>query len=201
MSMLDFVKGAGERILANAKAAASFHPGRAETETKPAQAPASAAPARDVDEAGPAIANYIDALYFTVTTLTTTGFGDITLQGSLGRLISIVIMIFGVTLFLRLLQALVRPHKVRYPCPTCGLQRYEADAVLCAKRRQKTPDGYYNLERMLKGLGSRNAAIGTCASCMDARGLTDEELLPGVHRSSMDELTDWTVAADKVIVF
>jgi nucleoid-associated protein YgaU len=61
MSMLDFVKGAGERILANAKAAASFHPGRAETETKPAQAPASAAPARDVDEAGPAIANYIRA--------------------------------------------------------------------------------------------------------------------------------------------
>jgi voltage-gated potassium channel len=79
----------------------------------------------------PAIANYIDALYFTVTTLTTTGFGDITLQGSLGRLISIVIMIFGVTLFLRLLQALVRPYKVRYPCPTCGLQRHEADAVHC----------------------------------------------------------------------
>jgi uncharacterized protein involved in oxidation of intracellular sulfur len=76
-----------------------------------------------------------------------------------------------------------------------------ADAVLCAKRGQKTPDGYYNLERMLKGLGSRHAAIGTCASCMDARGLTDEELLPGVHRSSMEELTDWTVAADKVMVF
>ena len=79
----------------------------------------------------PAIANYIDALYFTVTTLTTTGFGDITLQGSVGRFISIVIMIFGVTLFLRLLQALVRPHKVRYPCPTCGLQRHEVDAVHC----------------------------------------------------------------------
>ena len=76
-----------------------------------------------------------------------------------------------------------------------------ADSVLCAKRGQKTPDGYYNLERMLKGLASRHAAIGTCGSCMDARGLTDEDLLPGVHRSSMEELTDWTVAADKVIVF
>lgn len=79
----------------------------------------------------PAIANYVDALYFTVTALTTTGFGDITLQGSLGRLISVVIMIFGVTLFLRLLQALLRPQKVRFACPECGLQRHEVDAVFC----------------------------------------------------------------------
>lgn len=79
----------------------------------------------------PAIANYIDALYFTVTALTTTGFGDVTLQGSLGRLIAVVIMIFGVTLFLRLLQTLLRPHKVRFSCPSCGLQRHEVDAVHC----------------------------------------------------------------------
>ncbi len=79
----------------------------------------------------PDIANYIDALYFTVAALSTTGFGDITLQGTLGRLTSIIIMIFGVTLFLRLLQTLVRPPKVRYPCPTCGLQRHDADAVRC----------------------------------------------------------------------
>jgi voltage-gated potassium channel len=79
----------------------------------------------------PAIANYVDALYFTVTALTTTGFGDITLVGTWGRVISVTIMIFGVTLFLRLLQALVRPHKVRYACPTCGLQRHEVDAVHC----------------------------------------------------------------------
>jgi voltage-gated potassium channel len=79
----------------------------------------------------PDIRNYVDALYFTVTALTTTGFGDITLHGSLGRLIAVVIMIFGVTLFLRLLQTLLRPQKVRYPCPTCGLQRHEVDAVHC----------------------------------------------------------------------
>jgi len=79
----------------------------------------------------PAIANYVDALYFTVTALTTTGFGDITLQGSLGRLIAVLIMIFGVTLFLRLLQTLLRPQKVRFPCPECGLQRHEVDAVYC----------------------------------------------------------------------
>jgi voltage-gated potassium channel len=79
----------------------------------------------------PDIRNYVDALYFTVTALTTTGFGDITLTGSMGRLIAVIIMIFGVTLFLRLLQTLLRPQKVRHPCPTCGLQRHEADAVYC----------------------------------------------------------------------
>lgn len=79
----------------------------------------------------PAITNYIDALYFTVTALTTTGFGDITLPGTLGRIITIVIMISGVTLFLRLLQALMRPHKVRHTCPACGLQRHDVDAVHC----------------------------------------------------------------------
>lgn len=77
------------------------------------------------------IGNYVDALYFTVTALTTTGFGDITLQGSLGRLIAVTIMIFGVTLFLRLLQALLRPQKVRFSCPECGLQRHEVDSVHC----------------------------------------------------------------------
>jgi voltage-gated potassium channel len=79
----------------------------------------------------PKIQNYVDALYFTVTSLTTTGFGDITLEGTSGRLISVAIMIVGVTLFLRLAQVLVRPNKVRFPCPTCGLQRHEPDAVHC----------------------------------------------------------------------
>ena len=79
----------------------------------------------------PNIGNYVDALYFTVTSLTTTGYGDVTLQGTAGRLISVVVMICGVTLFLRLAQVLFRPYKVRFPCPACGLQRHEADAVHC----------------------------------------------------------------------
>jgi voltage-gated potassium channel len=69
------------------------------------------------------ISNYADALYFTVTALTTTGFGDITLPGTIGRLITVVIMIFGVTLFLNLAKALLAPAKVRFPCPVCALQR------------------------------------------------------------------------------
>ena len=79
----------------------------------------------------PAIRNYADALYFTVTTLTTTGFGDITLTGTTGRLLSVGVMIFGVTLFLRLAQVLFRPPKVRYECPECGLSLHDADAVHC----------------------------------------------------------------------
>lgn len=79
----------------------------------------------------PLIANYIDALYFTVTTLTTTGFGDITLVGQAGRMLSVIIMFVGVGLFLRLLQAVFRPPKVDYECPDCGLSRHDKDAVHC----------------------------------------------------------------------
>jgi voltage-gated potassium channel len=79
----------------------------------------------------PAINNYADALYFTVTTLTTTGFGDITLQGTSGRLLAVLIMIFGVSLFIRLVQTLFRPQKVHYSCPHCGLSRHDPDAVHC----------------------------------------------------------------------
>ncbi|WP_417807283.1 ion channel [Thioclava sp.] len=79
----------------------------------------------------PEINNYADALYFTVTTLTTTGFGDITPKGEWGRMLSVLIMIFGVTLFLRLAQVLFRPTKVRYECQTCGLSLHDADAIHC----------------------------------------------------------------------
>jgi voltage-gated potassium channel len=76
-------------------------------------------------------AGFVDALYFTVATVTTTGFGDITLPGTMGKLTSIVTMIIGISLFVRLAQAIFRPYKVTYPCPQCGLTRHEADAVHC----------------------------------------------------------------------
>jgi len=77
------------------------------------------------------IEGYVDALYFTITSLTTTGYGDILLPGTWGRILSIIIMLTGVTLFLRLAQAVMRGNKVRWPCPTCGLQRHDLDAVHC----------------------------------------------------------------------
>ena len=77
------------------------------------------------------INNYVDALYFTITTLTTTGFGDVILVGSTGRLLAVVIMIVGVALFLRLVQTIFRPTKVKHECPDCGLSRHERDAIHC----------------------------------------------------------------------
>ena len=66
-----------------------------------------------------------------MTTLTTTGFGDITLHGSVGRILAVLIMFIGVSLFLRLIQTIFRPAKVRYDCPDCGLKRHDPDAVHC----------------------------------------------------------------------
>ncbi len=79
----------------------------------------------------PQISSYVDALYFTITTLTTTGFGDITLRGAGGRILAVIIMVVGVGLFLRLLQAIFRPNKVRFECPDCGLLAHDIDAVHC----------------------------------------------------------------------
>lgn len=75
------------------------------------------------------------------------------------------------------------------------------DAATCALAGQMTPNGYYNIERMLKFLVVKGAQIGVCGSCMDARGIKAESLLEGAHRSTMDELTAWTQEADKVLVF
>ena len=74
---------------------------------------------------------YIDALYFTMATLTTTGFGDITLNSPGGKLFSVFIMVVGVALFVRLAQAIFMPQKVRHKCPNCGLFRHDPDAVHC----------------------------------------------------------------------
>ena len=77
------------------------------------------------------INNYVDALYFTIATLTTTGFGDIILVETTGRLLAVIIMIVGVALFIRLVQTIFRPSKVRHECRDCGLTRHERDAVHC----------------------------------------------------------------------
>jgi voltage-gated potassium channel len=81
----------------------------------------------------PKIVDFVDALYFSVAALSTTGFGDVTLIGSTGgELLSVAMMIVGISLFLRLAQAAFRPGgKVRHACPQCGLQRHDADAVHC----------------------------------------------------------------------
>ena len=75
-----------------------------------------------------------------------------------------------------------------------------ADVVFCAKAGQQTPNGYYNVERMLRGVLRRGEVLA-CGSCMDARGLADADLVEGARRSSMDELARRTLEAGKVLVF
>lgn len=78
------------------------------------------------------IHSYIDALYFTVTSLTTTGYGDILMQGRWGRLLAIIIMALGLTLFLQLLRAIIEPKdKIEQECSKCGLLMHDRDAVHC----------------------------------------------------------------------
>lgn len=76
-----------------------------------------------------------------------------------------------------------------------------ADSVVAAKAGQKTPDGYYNVERMLKRVLASKGEVLLCGTCMDARGLDDAAIMVGASRSTMDELAAATIAADKVIVF
>lgn len=72
------------------------------------------------------------------------------------------------------------------------------DAVTCAKAGQRVPAGYYNAGDMLRMVGGET---GLCGTCMDARGLTEEQIIDGVHRSTLLELAKWTAEADKVLVF
>ncbi len=76
-----------------------------------------------------------------------------------------------------------------------------ADAVVGAKAGQKTPDGYYNMERMLKRVVSGKGEVLLCGTCMDARGLSEADMMEGARRSTMDELAANTIAAVKILVF
>ncbi len=76
-----------------------------------------------------------------------------------------------------------------------------ADAVICGLANQKTPEGYYNVGRMIKLFLAKRGKIKTCGTCMDARGISEQLLQNGVERGTMGELAQWTIEADKVITF
>jgi uncharacterized protein involved in oxidation of intracellular sulfur len=76
-----------------------------------------------------------------------------------------------------------------------------ADAATCALANQNTPNGYYNIERMLKLIISKGAKVKICGSCADARGLKSLQLIEGTEISTMAELTNWVVDSDKVVTF
>lgn len=75
------------------------------------------------------------------------------------------------------------------------------DAASAAKGGQKVPQGYYNLGVMLRSIAKHGGEIGACGTCMDARGITDGELEEGVHRSTLEELANWTLASSRTLVF
>jgi uncharacterized protein involved in oxidation of intracellular sulfur len=75
------------------------------------------------------------------------------------------------------------------------------DAVTCAVSGQQTPNGYYNLERMIAAAARRGTRVGLCGTCMDARGVDEQQLADGADRSSLEQLAEWTAWADKVLVF
>jgi uncharacterized protein involved in oxidation of intracellular sulfur len=76
-----------------------------------------------------------------------------------------------------------------------------ADAVLCALPNQKTPDGYYNLERMFKGLMNKGVQVKACGTCADARGIREMRLIAGIELSTMSQLAQWVAEADKLLTF
>jgi uncharacterized protein involved in oxidation of intracellular sulfur len=75
------------------------------------------------------------------------------------------------------------------------------DGVGCAVAGQQLPDGYYHVDRMTRLLLNQDATVGCCGTCLDARGLTEEQLVEGARRSTMEELADWILAADRTLVF
>jgi uncharacterized protein involved in oxidation of intracellular sulfur len=76
-----------------------------------------------------------------------------------------------------------------------------ADAVMAARKGQKTPEGYYNLERMLKRVLVGKGRVLLCGTCMDARGMMDDEVTDGARRSTMDELAAITTSSERVMIF
>ncbi|MBI4756744.1 MAG: DsrE family protein [Betaproteobacteria bacterium] len=75
------------------------------------------------------------------------------------------------------------------------------DASACAKSGQKVPPGYYNLGDMVGMVERAGGEVGVCGNCMDARGIHEKDLIDGAFRGTLDEITEWTLWADKVLVF
>ncbi|GAB6987574.1 DsrE/DsrF/TusD sulfur relay family protein [Nocardioides pyridinolyticus] len=96
---------------------------------------------------------------------------------------------------IRLANSLVRRDDVQVTLFLMG------DGVTCAVAGQRTPDGNYTLDRMLKSFSRHGGSIACCGTCLDARGLTKEHLIDEANRSTMDELAEWTVEADDVLTF
>lgn len=75
------------------------------------------------------------------------------------------------------------------------------DAVGCAVAGQRVPRGWYDLGLMVRAVARHGSDVGCCGTCMDARGIAEEALVEGARRSTIEELADWTLWADRVMTF
>lgn len=78
---------------------------------------------------------------------------------------------------------------------------FMGDSVVAAMKNQKTPDGFYNLERMIRSILLKKGTVLMCGTCMEARGMSEESLIAGAQKSTMLKLAEVTDASDKVLVF
>ena len=98
---------------------------------------------------------------------------------------------------LRMAMTLQKEHKEKVAVKIFLL----ADAVFCGLPDQKTPEGYYNIERMLKSVIRKGGEVKSCGGCSKARGIDNIPFIEGVKLSNMNEFAQWTVESDKVLTF
>jgi uncharacterized protein involved in oxidation of intracellular sulfur len=98
---------------------------------------------------------------------------------------------------LRMAMTLQKEHKEKAEVKIFLL----ADAVFCGLPNQKTPDGYYNIERMLRSVIHNGGEVKSCGGCSKARGIDTISFIEGVELSNMKEFAQWSVDCDKILTF
>jgi voltage-gated potassium channel len=87
---------------------------------------------------------FLDAFYFSVVTMTTVGFGDVTPISELGRLLTVLMIFTGIALIPWQVGDLIKrvvktTNQVETVCSGCGLTFHDIDAGFCKRCGAKLP--------------------------------------------------------------